>query len=279
MIKRNHVRSILRMMRSEHQIYFLDGYSLFDAYSDLRHGGYREEYRFFVGLISKMPLVQGVPRNIYERFLGCESLSPLGEDGTPLMLCAISGWILISFPSHPDWDRKTLKVRFLELRSNGALEETSDDIDNIARLDHAAEIATRRRLQSLSESDPLRLWDNRDAIFPNLVFGPGTEENLRSAASLFGVIVRKLVLIDESAEEWREAGGPAPKWKTKVTREGSNVRRNPKLIGKRKFPSVSGGTRIFEWHARYGDHGRIHLRFNAASREIEIGYIGPHLPL
>ena len=39
------------------------------------------------------------------------------------------------------------------------------------------------------------------------------------------------------------------------------------------------GTReTFEWHARFGD-GRIHLRFDPQSREVEIGYIGPHLPL
>lgn len=36
---------------------------------------------------------------------------------------------------------------------------------------------------------------------------------------------------------------------------------------------------IFEWHARFGSGGRIHLRFDASIREVEIGYVGRHLPL
>ena len=46
------------------------------------------------------------------------------------------------------------------------------------------------------------LWENRRAAFPNLVFGPGVEANLRSTAGLFSVIVGKLVLISQSADEW-----------------------------------------------------------------------------
>ena len=47
----------------------------------------------------------------------------------------------------------------------------------------------------------------------------------------------------------------------------------------RMFQSHRGTREIFEWHARFGDGGRIHLRFDPPSKEVEIGYIGPHLPL
>ena len=53
---------------------------------------------------------------------------------------------------------------------------------------------------------------------------------------------------------------------------------NPTLHEARRFRS-GGGTRVlFEWHARFGSAARIHLRFDARTREIEIGYIGVHLP-
>ena len=279
LVKHSVVLAALRMARSPHEIYCVEGYSLFDAFGDLRLDGHREEFLFLVRLTSKLPLLQDVAPGIHERFLGCESLSPPHEEGGPLLLCAIADWISISFPSHPDWERGRLVVHFLEMRPDENLEETTDDIDNVARLHHATEITGQHQRRLLAGGGPGVLWENRRAAFPNLVFGPGVEANLRSAAGLFSVIVGKLVLISQSADEWVAAGSPAPRWRTKVTRESTTVRNNPTLLAARRFPSQAGGTRIFEWHARFGDSGRIHLHFDGATREVEIGYIGPHLPL
>ena len=44
------------------------------------------------------------------------------------------------------------------------------------------------------------------------------------------------------------------------------------------FRSVRGERLLFMRHAPYGDN-RIHLRLDARTREIEIGYIGVHLRL
>ena len=46
----------------------------------------------------------------------------------------------------------------------------------------------------------------------------------------------------------------------------------------RRFKSVNGEPMLFAWHARFGRGARIHLRFDARTRQIEIGYIGVHLP-
>lgn len=54
---------------------------------------------------------------------------------------------------------------------------------------------------------------------------------------------------------------------------------NPTLKASRFFRNGAGVTELYEWHARFGSSGRIHLRFDAALRSIEIGYIGSHLPL
>ena len=47
----------------------------------------------------------------------------------------------------------------------------------------------------------------------------------------------------------------------------------------RRFRSSRGTRELFEWHARFGGNGRIHLRIDSTTREIEVGYIGHHLPL
>ena len=54
---------------------------------------------------------------------------------------------------------------------------------------------------------------------------------------------------------------------------------HPTLREARRFRSVKGTRVIFEWHARFGSGGRIHLRFDAGVREVEVGYVGDHLPL
>ena len=279
LVEQRVVQSSLRMVRSSHEIYCTENYSLFDAFLDLRPGGHRDEFLFFVQLTSKLPLLQDVAPKLKEQFLGCESLTPPHEDGQPLLLCAIADWVAISFPSRQDWDSGRLTVRFMELRPDEKLVETVDEIDNIATPRHAREVAEQHQRRLLAGSDPVELWENRHAAFPYLVFGPGVEENLQSAAGLFSVIVRKLMLISQSADEWAHGEVAMPNWKTKVTRESASVRNNPVRLAARRFPSQAGGTRIFEWHARYGNNGRIHLDFDTTTREVEIGYIGPHLPL
>ena len=47
----------------------------------------------------------------------------------------------------------------------------------------------------------------------------------------------------------------------------------------RRFGSNKGEPQLFMHHADYGDDRRIHLRFDAQTKEVEIGYIGKHLPL
>ncbi len=78
--------------------------------------------------------------------------------------------------------------------------------------------------------------------------------------------------------EYREAG-PAPSWPCKVTPENEKTIANRRLSQARTFRSTTGTRQTFEWHARFGSGGRIHLRFEAKARVVEIGYIGRHLPL
>ena len=96
---------------------------------------------------------------------------------------------------------------------------------------------------------------------------------------LFNTVVNRLADLDAAARDWRQTRGSLPQWKTKVTPESGTVMNNPALSKARRFRSVSGQSAIFDWHARFGNNGRIHLRIDPATTTIEVGYIGKHLPL
>ena len=256
------------------------GQTLYDLVLELQGKGYRDEYRFFVGLAAKVPLLNELEEDIRDRFRACEEQTLAKGDGDPLVLCAISDGIAVGFPSQEIWDSDRLDVRFCELLQNDTLNETVEVIDQLTRAVHAVEIIDRHRSRLSAAIDPRDLWRRRKEIFPNLVFGLDVESNLITAAAHFSTIIAKLSDLDASAGEWKaKKRGPAPNWKTYVSPESSHSMRNRDFRQSRTFRSYHGGNRIFEWHARYGSSGRIHLYFDANHFEVEIGYIGSHLPL
>ena len=273
------VRIGLRSQKHVHEIFFSNGYSLFDAYQDLRRAGHREEYQFLVGLTIRAPLLHEIQDHIECRFRACEEKTLPPGDGEPLVLCAISDGIAIGFPSAPIWDLDRITVRFNELLPDETIVEASEEIDQLTRSVHAGPICDRHRERLLAASDPVTLWENREAVFPHLVLGPDVEGNLKNQARLFSTIVGKLKDLDHSSREWRDVGGPAPPWKTMVTPESTEKMKNRSFREARTFRSHHGTRETFQWHARFGDGGRIHLRFDPDTKEVEVGYIGPHLPL
>ena len=267
-------QSSLRTRRHEHEIWILPNFSLSDAYVALKMSGAREEARFLMGLSTKSPLLNEVKSDVRDRFLGCEGRQIPLEDCEPLILCAIANWIAVGFPSNLVWDRDRLAVSFNKLRSDESLQETSKTIDNIARSEHASTICERHRA-TLIDRIPSAVWEQKEAMFPNLDFGP----DVKRQSEILGVALGKLAELDKSAAEWRKIGGPAPPWSCKVTPESQSVRNNAALLNERRFRSRLGTGELFEWHARIGSGFRIHLRFDAETKEVEIGYIGPHLRL
>ena len=278
------VRTDLRSRRHVSEIYCSSDYSLYDAYQDLQRDRYREKYReeylFLVKLSTKAPLLYDVEGHIVDRFLECGEQTLPAPDGEPLVLCAIADWIAVGFPSEPVWDRDRITVRFNELLLDETFKEASEEIDQLTRSVHAGPICDRHRGGLIADSGPVALWENREAAFPHLVFGPDVENHLKKGqAHLFSTIVGKLKDLDRSARDWRDVGGSAPSWRTRVTPESTEKMKNRSFREARTFRSHRGTREIFQWHARFGDGGRIHLRFDAVSKEVEVGYIGPHLPL
>ena len=265
-----------RTRRPLEEIFCLANYSLTDALWELHRAGHKEASRHLLRLATKTPLWTEAGAEVQDRFLTCEHQSLSTDQGEPLVLCAIAGWIAVGFPSSSVWDRDRLSVEFKELLPDESWSLASEDIDNLTRSTHAGAIRERHQKQLARGSDPHSLWECREQAFPNLLLGPDVEQNLKDQASNFTTIVGKLISLDHAAAAWKAEGGPAPVWPVKVTDEASL---KPQLRERRRFRSHNGTNQLFTWHARFGSSGRIHLRFDAAAHVVEIGYIGPHLPL
>ena len=268
-------QSSIRMRFPVHEIRILPECSLHQAYQELRKAGERDEYVYLMRLTTKFPFLTEVESDIKNRLSACEARQFPQEDGEPLVLCAITNWIAIGFPSDPAWDNHQLTVHFDELLPDESIEETSETVDNLSRSRHARLIRERQHAAFLQFQSPSELWAQREEAFPNLVFGP----DVKRPSQFLGTALRRLADLDASAAKWQTVKGPAPPWSCKVTPESETVRNNEKLLNARRFRSRRGTQELFEWHARLGSGFRIHLRFCAETHEVEIGYIGPKRPV
>ncbi|MDE2736722.1 MAG: hypothetical protein OXI72_20165 [Gemmatimonadota bacterium] len=281
------VQNTLRTSRPLQKIHYRGNCSLWEIILALRQQGLVEEYRFLMRSIVKSPLENELKDDIKDRFLLCEGKTFPPPEGDPLVLCAISDGIAVSFPSDLIWDSSLIKVDFYELKDDESgdisKEETFEEIDNLARSNHASPIYERHRQSFRGQiTSYAELWNNRKLAFSNLLFGPDVEDHLKKLnTSKLRSIVGKLSNLNAAAAEWPNVGGSAPPWeaRAKVVNESEALQNNTKLRERRRFKSYDGTRQLFLWHTRFSDSGRIHLRFDPSSHEIEIGYIGQHLPL
>lgn len=257
------------------------------AYSMFKSPSYKDSAQFLMVLSSQVSVLKDSDPAVNSMISGCElrpgpGMPTTREDGKPLLYCAITDGVAVGIPSDPVWESGCIDVDFNELTPDGdGISQATETIDNLTRSEHARPIVRRHQANLLTDVRNFdELWDRRESVFPNLAFGPDVERQLRRIdSSALSAVVKKLTMVDKVSQVWRATDATMPDWGGKVTPESDRVRSNPTLIQARRFRSSHGTTVIFDWHARFGNAGRIHLRFDAQSKEVEIGYIGRHLPL
>ena len=287
LLSRNEIcRLQLRMSRHMHEIECADGLTLHDLMLNLINSDARDEGRYLSALSAKVPLLKSVSEDLVDKFLRCQAigldtLTLSSQDSEPLVYAAITDGVAIGFPSNPVWTTDEIEVHFIKLALDEVgFVETYETIDNLTRPEHADAICERNRTNTRQFSNFDELWEYRDSAFPNLIFGPDVEGQLKDVnTSDLSAIVKKLSSIDDCAADWQTSSSAMPAWSGKVTPESDRVRNNRTLMDARRFRSHKGSREVFEWHARFGRANRIHLRFDAQTKEVEIGYIGKHLPL
>ena len=276
------VSNVLRTARHFHEISCLPNLTLQQALHELtKQPTSRDRSIYLLRLVTYSPLIEKLNIDLIDRFLSVESEVPhIDErDGEPLVLCAITNSVSLGFPSN-GWDSSTLTVQFQELLDNGKFSSTEKVIDNVARTTHAIDLVHRRTQYNLGGiRNWQEFWDKRSSVFPDLMFGKDVESQLDQIPPDFlETVAEKVWKLNESAHKWKLEQTREPIWSTKVTPERSELMKNRELRNARIFKSSDDEFKVYEWHARYGNNGRIHLRFDRSSWSIEIGYIGRHLP-
>ena len=109
-----------------------------------------------------------------------------------LLLCAIQDWIAISRPSAPDWELDTLNVTFRELLSDDEWRGAQQTIENLACASHAAQISDRYRARILSDLTPGQQWEQRETVFPHLLFGLDVDDKVKESGQLTAILSRSL---------------------------------------------------------------------------------------
>ncbi|MBC3921024.1 hypothetical protein H8L32_26405 [Undibacterium sp. CY18W] len=244
----------------------------------IRNPNTKAEARFWMGLATKAPLLYGLPDDVKDRFLGCEPAMEITTDTNALVLCAIQCAIAISLPTVTEWERDQLTIRFKELLCDGSVEDVSEIIDNLAGTKQAEGIISRYEVQASHQLTSATFWEKRAEVFPSLLFGLDVERQIADIGeNQFETIKGCLSDLNITAKNWHQNHALA--WGRKVTQESNKTMNNPSLARFRYFKNQHGVSQLFEWHARFGSSGRIHLFPNFTDHTIEIGYIGPHLPL
>ena len=289
-------RDTLRMSQSIYETNSLTNRSswndLDEALQGLQGSGAEEEYLFFAQLSTESPLLSEVDQDIKDRdvvLMGHNERRLSPEDSLPLSFCAATDAIAVGFPAD-GWNHDQLTIRFEKMLDDGNIVETPPTIiDNLALAAHARSICERHHRRQRDDHRQCRngveLWEVREQAFPNLVFGRDVKGHIAKLGGTdLQMLVDKLAMLDALTAAWRNnkiSAPPGPQgggWDTAgVRNESETVRRTPKLRDEHRFRSRRGPRELYFLHTDFRDDKRIYLRCPRAY-EVEIGYIGPHLP-
>ncbi|WP_175016939.1 hypothetical protein [Massilia sp. YMA4] len=281
LVAKRYVSTSLRMSRQLHEIPIGNGDTVWDALGQLRQSGkYRDTVRFWYSLVQKMPLLADLPQDVIEEFKLCEPYDEFASLAEALVFCAKNGGVAISLSTDARWMKSLVAIRSSELSHTGEIFIVENNVGNVSAEVHATEILYRHRQLVRSQLSPESLWKMKAEAFPFLSFGLDVEKQIKMIGRAnFDVILARLVELDEAAEEWKKKGGANPIWRSDVTPESNSVMKNTDLRESRVFKDAAGKRQLYEWHARYGSAGRIHIFFDGQTKIVEVGYIGHHLPL
>lgn len=242
--------------------------------------------RWWQRIQSKYPIDFGLSEEIKDRMrlceaTGCEPIKMTPTDGSPLLLCAFMDGIVVSFPSDQIWKQDRLTVTYDEMRSDDQFDNFRDDIDNLCCNSNVIAIHQRHIEGVRNFSSFAELWRMKHEAFPSLLFGLGIEDDLKKVnTGLLRKVIRVLATLDDSSTRWKQAddGRLPDHWYDQVSSESETVQNDPSLREARRFKTHDGGSDHFFLHARITRGVRLHLRTDNLARQVEIGYIGPHLP-
>ena len=179
---------------------------------------------------------------------------------------------LLSLATDPAWSDSKI-CGYIDLQDDPV------DINNVANEAHyrklAAQLFQNRQSSIFSGQD---LWEQRESLFPNLVFCNSVKQQLYESPHRTHIqkIVSRLSILNEYYNLY-------PTYQTKLLSgartESDSVKNDPSLKSERKFTKPDGTSDYFYEHISFsGDYsGRIHFLPDDNNKRIYVGYVGKHL--
>jgi hypothetical protein len=172
---------------------------------------------------------------------------------------------------------------YVKIDDSLKLHETNEIINNVSAESNLDDIQSNiRKCYFDNISSGQDLWEQREKLFPNLIFCENVKDQLYKDPEKFHIvqILSKLQKIQEYFEHYdgqynRKVLG------LDARSESETVRTNNSLKNMRKFIKPNGEKEYFFEHIGFSGKfsaGRIHFLPDDSIRKCFIGYIGRHLP-
>lgn len=187
----------------------------------------------------------------------------------------------ISLATHVDWSSSTVLINHYSLLRDG-----NDNFEDVV-VKHFSDTETlkehtkwieKHQIENLKRSEDL--WNEREALFSDLLFGKEVEHQFKSIglSKKFFRIIDILKKLNEFAKSWNTDGFNLNTLKedTKLDISGESICTMQKYSSLRRFQLYTGEKVQFELHIKLPDI-RIYFLPDETNHKIHIGYIGKHI--
>jgi len=270
------VRRAIRLPGNAHDIKLGNQFSLFDVVvAILKQPELKDHGSLFLSLLQLTPIDVGVSDETINQMLACKIQDKPNWWG--LLLCALSNGVAVSIDPNDAWDFNTIELSLQYFDASGSSVTKKETIDHLSKEGHAAPIVQRHKKKLGKALKQDQFWDQKDHLFPSLLFGLDVRDHIKGLGpEPFSAAIDRLFELDASSNRWNKAREAKPKYASKVSGES---RKTMQQYGEfRIFRNSEGKNSTFELHARIADGHRIHIIEHEVRRQIEVGYIGHHLP-
>ncbi|MEM6406426.1 MAG: hypothetical protein AAF669_07555 [Pseudomonadota bacterium] len=246
----------------------------------------QENRRAFLSLTTRSPLMlDGVG-------LECEVGLPGQQTNlTALQAAFVHQTYLLSLPNRLPWNQAEIEVWVTTLTEDGLI-SSQQQLPNVCgheSLEYHAPTLANLKQQGITGG--LELWEHRTGVFPHLKFLPKPFGNqLRRGnyrADVWHKARHALEALNRFAEAWQanrqlvyqSARLADYGMSCEVSGESASTLQNAKTRAAREFWLPTGEKVCFSEHAKLTRDIRLHFYPDAVSRQLYIGYLGPHLPI
>jgi len=258
-------------LRTSGNFYLLSlapGYTLFSWLDDPQTS--REEMSLFLSLAAKSPFLQPSDTDALRRAGDCEA-SFGGRTDHGLAAAHLLDVPLVSF-HHGEWIYSSLESQISRLDDDGEIFTETVLLPNISCPEHyeVNQPWFKRRFPSVT--DLTALWNNRESLFPELIFCPSVQAQLSDLEDILSLVLDRLKDLQRVASH---AGPFDPaSFASRCSPTSSSTRQG--FERHYIFRAPDGVGTFCGWHLYLPDGRRIY--FALLKNHLLIGHIGHHLP-